>query len=167
MKKDIPESLSRPILRLISNSWGENKEDHNCDVGLDIRQWQIQGRSPAGPGPPLIFRPNWWGLNGQKKMSWETASLSKAPLSQGLDPALSDTKCVVPENIQTPTTEGISLRTPPPPWKCSFSRRKTIKVEEWGHFWLVCNGFYQKLVCFCFHLFEWSRNIKTHYTTTK
>ena len=158
MKKDIPESLSRPILRLISNSWGENKEDHNCDVGLDIRQWQIQGRSPAGPGPPLIFRPNWWGLNGQKKMSWETASLSKAPLSQGLDPALSDTKCVVPENIQTPTTEGISLRTPPPPWifhfcrelmtphplgistsvtktpqplwKSSFSRRKTIKVKN-------------------------------------
>ena len=24
-------------------------------------------------------------------------------------------ECVVPENIQTPTTEGISLRTPPPP----------------------------------------------------
>ena len=97
MKKDIPESLNRSILRLISNSWGENKEDHNCDVGLDIGQWWIQGRSPGGPGPPLIFRPNWWGLNGQKKMSWETTSLSKVsmtgpPLSQGLDPALSDTK---------------------------------------------------------------------------
>ena len=67
-------------------------------------------------------------------------------------------QCVVPENIQTPATEGISLRTPPPPWifhfcrelmtphpfgistsvtktpqplwKSSFSRRKTIKVEE-------------------------------------
>ena len=104
-------------------------------------------------------------------------------------------QCVVPENIQTPTTEGISLRTPPPPWifhfyrelmtphplgistsvtktpqplwKSSFSRRKTIKVEEWGNLWLVPNGFHQKLVCFCFHLFEWSRNIKTHYTTTK
>ena len=66
--------------------------------------------------------------------------------------------CVVPENIQTPTTEGISLRTPHPPgfsifagngwpphpsgistsvtktpqplWKSSFSRRKTIKVKE-------------------------------------
>ena len=69
--------------------------------------------------------------------------------------------CVVPENIQTPTMEGISLRTPhplwifhfcrelippPPPhssgistsmtktpqplWKSSFSRRKTIKLEE-------------------------------------
>ena len=89
--------------------------------------------------------------------------------------------CVVPENIQTPTTEGISLRTPPPTpwifhfcwelmaphpskistsvtktpqplWKCSFSRRKTIKVKEWGILWLVHNGFHQKLVCFCFHL---------------
>ena len=32
-------------------------------------------------------------------------------------------ECVVPENIQTPTTEGISLRTPPlppPPWICHF-----------------------------------------------
>ena len=103
--------------------------------------------------------------------------------------------CVVAQNIQTPTTEEISLRTPPPPWifhfcrelmtphpfgistsvtktpqplwKSSFSRRKTIKVEEWGNLWLVPNGFHQKLVCFCFHLFEWSRNIKTHYTTTK
>ena len=106
-------------------------------------------------------------------------------------------KCVVPENIQTPTTEGISFRTPPPPpprifhfcrelmtphplgistsvtntpqplWKSLFSRRKTIKEEEWGHLWLVRNGFHQKLVYFCFHLLEWSRNIKTHYTTTK
>ena len=66
--------------------------------------------------------------------------------------------CVVAENIQTPTTEGISLRTPPPPWifhfckelmtphplgistsvtktpqplwKSLFSQRKTIKVKE-------------------------------------
>ena len=29
-------------------------------------------------------------------------------------------KCVVPENIQTPTTEGISLSTPPPPWIFHF-----------------------------------------------
>ena len=104
-------------------------------------------------------------------------------------------QCVVPENIQTPATEGISLRTPPPLWifhfckelmtphpfgistsvtktpqplwKSSFSQRKTIKVKEWGILWLVPNDFHQKLVCFCFHLFEWSRNIKTHYTTTK
>ena len=66
--------------------------------------------------------------------------------------------CVVPENIQNPTTEGISHRTPPPPWifhfcrelitphplgistsvtktpqplwKSSFSSRKSIKVKE-------------------------------------
>ena len=30
--------------------------------------------------------------------------------------------CVVPENIQTPTTEEISLRTPPPPWIFHFCR---------------------------------------------
>ena len=30
--------------------------------------------------------------------------------------------CVVPENIQTPTTEGISLRTPLPPWIFHFCR---------------------------------------------
>ena len=81
--------------------------------------------------------------------------------------------CVVLENIQTPTTEGISLRTPPPPWifhfcrelmtphpfgistsvtktpqplwKSSFSRRKTIKLEEWGNVWLVPNGFMRSL----------------------
>ena len=104
------------------------------------------------------------------------------------------TKCVARENIQTPTTEGISLRTPtslgspflmgtdtppaPPEfpqvwqtpqtlWKSSFSQKKTIIVEEWDHLWLVRNGFHQKLVCFCSHLFEWSHNIKTYYTTTK
>ena len=31
-------------------------------------------------------------------------------------------ECVVPENIQTPTAEGISLRTPPPPWIFHFCR---------------------------------------------
>ena len=31
-------------------------------------------------------------------------------------------ECVVPENIQAPTTEGISLRTPPPPWIFHFCR---------------------------------------------
>ena len=31
-------------------------------------------------------------------------------------------QCVVPENIQTPTTEGISLRTPAPPWIFHFCR---------------------------------------------
>ena len=31
-------------------------------------------------------------------------------------------QCVVPENIQTPTTEGISLRTPLPPWIFHFCR---------------------------------------------
>ena len=100
--------------------------------------------------------------------------------------------CVGPENIQTPTTEGISLRTTPPPWifhfcrelmaphpsgistsvtktpqplwKSSFSQRKTITIEGWSHLWLVCNRFHQKLVCFCFRLFERIRNIKTHYT---
>ena len=30
--------------------------------------------------------------------------------------------CVGPENIQTPTTEGISLRTTPPPWIFHFCR---------------------------------------------
>ena len=34
---------------------------------------------------------------------------------------LNITHCVVPENIQTPTTEGISLRTPPPPWIFHFA----------------------------------------------
>ena len=82
--------------------------------------------------------------------------------------------CVVAENIQTPTMERISLRIPPtsldfpfllgtdgppppsgisssmtktpqPLWKSSFSKKK----KEW----LVRNGFHQKLVCFCFHLF--------------
>ena len=89
-------------------------------------------------------------------------------------------QCVVPGNIQTPTTEGISLRTAPPqalthlsgfaifagylrpptPSGISTSETKTPRplwkgyVEEYGHLWLVCNGFHQKLVCFCFHLFE-------------
>ena len=105
-------------------------------------------------------------------------------------------KCVVPENIQTPPRREFHFGPPPPPprifhfcrelmtphplgistsvtntpqplRKSLFSRRKTIKEEEWGHLWLVRNGFHQKLVHFCFHLFEWSRNIKTHYTTTK
>ena len=31
-------------------------------------------------------------------------------------------ECVVPENIQTPTTEGISLSNPPPPWIFHFGR---------------------------------------------
>ena len=44
-------------------------------------------------------------------------------------------------------------KTPQPFWKSSFSRRKTIKVKEWGILWLVRNGFHQKLVCFCFHLY--------------
>ena len=58
MKKDIQESLSTSILKLIDNSSRENKEDHNCDSGLDNGQWRIQGRSPGGPRLPLIFRPN-------------------------------------------------------------------------------------------------------------
>ena len=62
-----------------------------------------------------------------------------------------------------PHPSGISTnvtKTPQPLWKSSFSRRKTIKVEDWGHLWLVRNSFHQNLGCFCFHLFEWSCNIK-------
>ena len=43
-------------------------------------QWRIQGRGLGGPGPPLIFRPN-WGPKGRPP--------SPPPhLSQGLDQAL-------------------------------------------------------------------------------
>ena len=82
MKKDILESLSRSILKLIDNSSRENKEDQNCDGGLDIGQWPIQGRSPGGPRLPLSFITNWWGLKGWKQIFWRT--LPSAPyLSSG------------------------------------------------------------------------------------
>ena len=64
-----------------------------------------RGGALGGPGPPLIFRPNWWGLKGWKKIFWRpfpTPSLRSGwlgpppPLSPGLAPgldlALSDTK---------------------------------------------------------------------------
>ena len=43
-------------------------------------QWRIQGRGPEGPGPPLIFRPN-WGPKGQKTIFFRPPPI----LSQGVD----------------------------------------------------------------------------------
>ena len=34
-------------------------------VTLLTNEWRTQGRGPGGPGPPLIFRPN-WGPKGRK-----------------------------------------------------------------------------------------------------
>ena len=58
-----------------------------------------RGGASGGPGPPLIFRPNWWGLKGWKKNFSETVPhplskvrMTRPPLSPSLDLALSDTK---------------------------------------------------------------------------
>ena len=45
-------------------------------------QWRIQGRFPACPPPPLIFRAN-WGPKGLKKIFWDRAQ--PLALSQGLE----------------------------------------------------------------------------------
>ena len=46
----------------------------------------------------------------------------KTPVGEGTTYGNHSRDCVVPENIQTPITEGISLRTPPPPWIFHFCR---------------------------------------------
>ena len=74
------------------------------------------------------------------------------------------TNCVVPENIQIPTTEGISLRTPPPPWIFHFCRElmtphppgisNSLRGGDldifWNHTFHICRGWEHKTTTFSF-----------------
>ena len=55
----------------------------------DPRNFALPLADPGeGPGSPLIFRPNMLRPDGPKKLFLETASQTRSPLSQSLDPAL-------------------------------------------------------------------------------
>ena len=100
MKKGIPESLSRPILRLISNSWRENIKKITTVTLVWISD--SGGSREGAQGAQAHFlcldqtdeawmaKKNVFGDRSPPPLSkvWMTG----APLSQGLDPALSDTK---------------------------------------------------------------------------